>query len=882
MVSRPLVWLTIFFMFGIATDRLSGGGLAIPVPCLWVAAIAIIAAMTAHLWLTASHAPPERPETVKRPGTRFFPLLFETDSSVYRLATFAAPALLFFILGMWASKASAPVFPESLEPFLDGRPASFMAEVTGAPEYYPDEIRVQLHLLGALSSDKQIPLDGGIVLSMPMNYPAEPASFLLPGDRVIFRAVLKRFHNFSNPGGFDYVRYQTGKGLYGHCYLKKQRLLVKVAEGTQLSLGSLFNAIRGRVELFRQETLLWSQKSSDPGAAAFYAAMILGYKHLLNRKWEERIHQTGLYHLLSVSGLHIGMVCVFVFWLVRLLVRWLRPQILSRVSDQRIALLPSFGAGVFYAVLAGFGTPTIWRSVLTLAVFFAASLRYRSVDSLTMLALAALVILVPAPGALCEIPFQFTFTCVLAIIVIYPKFHRFKLSTVFPALGPESLPGKIVAQFEDAFLVSIAINILLLPLIIYYFNGFSLAGMIANIFLLPYVGFVILPVGLLSVLLFSISETLAFPVLHAVNCLLWVCLRVIEFFAGFSWSFFWTGSFSFAWLIPVYAFLGLLFAPFPKRFKSACLIAATVLFFLAMAIEGGAARLPAPSAKGALRVDVIDVGQGSSALIRFPGGPTMLVDGGGLPNGAYDIGSEVLAPFLWHEGVRRLDYVALSHYHPDHALGLCFILGNFNVGEFWTSEISGDDHEATQIRGRINEIASRRKIAIRTFPGLLKDVQIGPARVRLLHPGADFLDHASTKDLNSLSLVYEITFVNTRVIFPGDIGAKVEESIIPRLEGGARTLLVGAHHGSRNSSCEEFLDALRPVAVVFSCGYNNMFHFPAPVVIDRCKARRIPVYRTDLQGAVRAVSDGEQWTISTQKDGKAAAIRRLDFSALNR
>lgn len=845
MPSRPLVWLTVSFMLGISADQLLGGALRLPAFALPLAAAALI---TCLAFLPAR----VRVES-KRPG----------NHRLCHLPAFITSVMLFFLFGVWASKAAAPRFPQALQPYLDGRPGCFLAEVSGAPDYYPDRIRVQLHLLGAMTPDGQTPLDGGILLSMPAKEAEASRSFLLPGDRVLFRAVLKKFHNYSNPGGFDYAGYRAEEGLYGHCFLKNQRLLIKMAQGGTASPGAIFNAIRGRTEFFRQKALLWSQHTLDPGPAAFYAGMILGYKHLLDAAWQERIRETGLYHLLSVSGLHIGMVCIFVFWLFRLGVRLLFPSVLSRVSDQRIALVPAFGAGIFYALLAGFGTPTIWRSVLTLAVFFAAALRYRSVDSLNMLALAALFILVPDPSCLSQIPFQFTFLCVLAILVIYPKFHRFSLSSLFPALGRKTWPGRILSPFEDAFLVSIAINILLLPLIIYYFNGFSTGGIVANIFLLPYLGFAVLPVGLLSVLLFAVSPTLAWPVARAANCLLGVCLHVIKLFAGFSWSFFWTGSFSPAWLVVIYASLCLLLAPFPRKFKTTGLAAAVLIASLAIAVNSSA-RLFQKSAPALLRIDVIDVGQGSSALIRFPSGQTMLVDGGGVPGGAYDIGSQVLAPFLWHEGVRKLDYVALSHYHPDHALGLCFILRNFDVGAFWTSDISGNDQEATRTRHLLEKIALRRKIVVRTFPALFQEVRIGPAAVRLLHPTADFVAHASRKDLNDLSLVFDVSFGKTRVILPGDIDAKLEQSIIPRLEGDMLTLLVAAHHGSRRSSCGEFLDALHPVAVVFSCGYDNLFHFPAPAVLKRCAKRNIPVYRTDLQGDVQAVSNGRAWTVSSE------------------
>jgi competence protein ComEC len=480
---------------------------------------------------------------------------------------------------------------------------------------------------------------------------------------------------------------------------------------------------------------------------------------------------------------------------------------------------------------------------------------------LTVLALAALVILIPAPNNLWLIPFQLTFACVLAIIVIYPRLREIRLYRIFPALEPDRLAGRIVSPFEDAFWVSIAVNILLLPLIIFYFDGFALTGFIANIFLIPYLGFVVLPLGLLSVLLFAFSETLAWPVIYIVNYLLWVCLRMIEWFAGLSWSYFWTGSISPVWLLAVYASLGLLLAPFSRKNKVAGLSGMALLICAGLAVSNFAGS----NNTGALRVDVIDVGQGTSTLVRLPTGETLLDDGGGIPDDSYDTGRAVVAPYLWHERIRRLDYVALSHYHPDHALGLRFILRNFDVGSFWTSEISGHDPAAEETRRCLDEIALKRKIKIRTFPELLADLQIGRTRIRLLHPSLSAIKDLKG-NLNETSLVLEISFGETRVIMPGDAGRTAEDLIIPALGGRMTTLLIAGHHGSRYSSSEEFLDALHPGAIVCSCGYDNQFGFPAKAVIERCAERNIPMYRTDLQGAVHAISDGLKWTITAESD----------------
>ncbi len=876
MPARPLFWLTVFFMLGISADRLIGESLPGQTHYFAIAAFILIAIMVLALWVQSRNGG-LRPERASRSISSLHLSLFTLHSSPF--THFTVPALLFLIFGMWASKAATPQFPQGLGPFFNGQPATFTAEAAGSPEYYPDKIRIPVRLLSAVKSDAQIPLDTGALLSVPRKNPTDPAAFFLPGDRLLFRTSLRRFRSFRNPGGFDYEQYQAGKGLYAQCFLKDERLLIKIAPASGTFFGSIAKAIRGRIELFRQKTLLWAQKSLDPEPAAFYAAMILGYKLLLDRNWQDHIHQTGLNHLLSVSGLHIGMVAMFVFWLVRRAVRFLFPSILNRISDKQIALWPAFAAAVFYAFLAGFGAPTIWRSVLTLAVCFAAAFRFRKADSLTVLALAALSILVFDPQNLWQIPFQLTFACVLAIVVVYPRFRGIRLHRVFPALDPSaqrsghawlrSLPGRIMSQFEDAFWVSIAINILLLPLIIFYFDGFALAGIVANIFLVPYIGFLVLPLGLFSVLLFAICETAAWPVIHIVNHLLWGCLRLIEWFAGFSWSYFWTGSFSPAWLFVAYASLGLFFAPFSGKLKAAGLGAMVLLFCGGLVLSNHAAS----NGAGGLRVDVIDVGQGTSTLVRFPTGELMLVDGGGVPDESYDIGRSVLAPFLWHEGIRKLDYVVLSHDHPDHGLGLRFVLRNFNVGSFWTSGFTGEDfegkgthprEEGKAIHSRLDEIALKRNIRIRTFPELSSDVRIGQCRIRLLHPTPYFLEHEYKGDLNQTSLVLEVSFGETRVILPGDIGRKVEESLIPALEGGMQTFLISAHHGSRYSNSEEFLDALRLRAIAFSCGMDNQFGFPAPAALERCAERNIPMYRTDLQGAVHAVSDGLKWTITTQ------------------
>lgn len=244
----------------------------------------------------------------------------------------------------------------------------------------------------------------------------------------------------------------------------------------------------------------------------------------------------------------------------------------------------------------------------------------------------------------------------------------------------------------------------------------------------------------------------------------------------------------------------------------------------------------------------------------------MLVDGGGFRDDSYDMGRAVVAPFLWNLGLKKIDHIVLSHDHPDHRNGLRFILSNFEVGSFWTSrlrELSGD---AVAVAPYLEEIASRRGIPVRSFPDLYDEFRIGEATVNIRHPGRKHLENIKAYSLNDMSLVVEIRYGETTLVLPGDIGHKVEEDVAPAIEKGGRVLLVSPHHGSEYSNTPPFLDALKPLAVVFSCGYKNQFGFPAPGAIRRCEERNIKIYRTDLDGAVHALSDGQKWTITTDVD----------------
>jgi competence protein ComEC len=253
-----------------------------------------------------------------------------------------------------------------------------------------------------------------------------------------------------------------------------------------------------------------------------------------------------------------------------------------------------------------------------------------------------------------------------------------------------------------------------------------------------------------------------------------------------------------------------------------------------------------------MRVTFLDVGQANSALVEFPGGKKMLIDGGGFPRDYFDVGKMVVAPFLWHSKILHIDYLVLSHPQSDHMNGLRFIAGHFNPDEFW---YNGNQVKTASFRQLMAIIES--KGIKKLFPSDLQRTRsIQGARVEVLHPKDDFCLTSSSsgaRDLNNQSLVLKISFAGKTFLFPGDLEKEGEATLVSNHGGGLlkSDVLLSPHHGSRNSSTREFLKQVRPRICVISSGEGNYFGFPHEQTLERLKEIECRVLRIDQIGAVQ-------------------------------
>lgn len=757
--------------------------------------------------------------------------------------------LVALLAGLANARVHAPALPapQSLQPYLHRSDTLFEATIDGPPDFQPERIKIPLRLHRAILDGVGHPVDGRVNLTVKA-----PREQWLNGERLLARMTLKPLHSFQNPGGYDYVLAQARKGIFARAYLPDDRRMLRIIPMDTGLIEGVGTELARRIDRFRQEARRWLRERLDAHTHALYEALLLGYRHEIDPASNELLQRAGVMHLLAISGLHLGLVGFAAHWTTRWGLRLLAPGWLQFYPDRHLALLAALPAVLFYALVSGLALPT-WRALIMAVFAAAATLTYRKADGFSLLGAAAVLVLLLFPESLWEASFQLSFGAVAGILWIHPKLHRVPSKDETNS-WKRWIQG-LLRPFVEAFKLSIAATVFIFPLLAYHFHGISPAGFIANALLVPLVGTVVLPLGLLSVALFPVLESPASWVLAAGAVSLDAVWSVISFLGRLSWSYLWVGNVPLVVIAGFYALLGIFLAPLNRRHKAtaaACIAFALLIFGLLDSLSAN------NRFRGRLVVTAVDVGQGSSTLVQFPLGTTLLVDGGGFFDDSFDVGRHVLAPFLWHQGIRKIDVVALSHDHPDHRNGLRFILSHFKVGRYWEGPLpdTGEDPRA------LSPLARRRGVFEEKLTAEVPDREIDGCCVRILHPSTEYLNHRwDGRDLNRVSLVIAVDFGQTSVLIPGDIDASVEALLPQPPDSVKKTLLLAPHHGSASSSSENLLDRQRVTEAIVSCGFDNRFGFPAPAVMERFRKRGIAVHRTDQEGAIRAVSDGTVWVI---------------------
>jgi len=758
-------------------------------------------------------------------------------------------------LGVVASHLTLTALEHSpLNVWRDRGMIGLTGRVRGMPQLEPDRTVVLLDLdavepaTAANDPSLQLPAHGRVRLNVRRHAGEDTA--VRAGDRLHVTAELRRPYGLHNVGLFDAGRYAHRQGIDAAASVRTDQL-TRLEEGD----GLLDRGVLRPVESWRERIDAAMAGSLPPPSAALLSALILGETGRITPDMRDTFTAAGVAHLLSISGSHLALLAGVIFLLIRGLCRLLPERWLLRLTiwltPTQLATLATVPAVVWYTALSGGQTATI-RSLLMLLLYCGAVLLSRPHDLLSALAIAAFAVLIVDPLALGTISFQLSYGAVLGMALALAWWSERQADTRRDAAdddqpAPSARWRSWLQRGQLYLLLTAAATAATAPLVLYHFRQFSWVGLVSNL-VVPAIGVVVIPLGLLSAgmtLLFSLST---FPLASLNDWAVTVLRTAVGWFARWPGAVVHLAAPSLLTVATLY--IGMAALVWGRRFRwLGGLGVAVCAFWVVVALAG----LMRPG--GQLRVSFLDVGQGDGAVVAFPTGQAMVIDGG-PQYGGYDTGRAVVAPYLWDHGIRRIDYLVASHPQADHIGGQISLMRLFPVGELWQNGVRRTGSVADGWRAAA-EADSARMMTIRAVD---EPVYIGPVQINLLHPSDSFVsddDNPNGHGLNDSAIVMRIGLGECHFLFTGDIERPAEAELVrsqaDRLEA---TVLKVPHHGSRTSSTPEFLEAVRPDQAVISVGAYNPYHHPSLPVLEAYEARDIELLRTDQEGEVVYLTDG--------------------------
>ncbi len=718
----------------------------------------------------------------------------------------------------------------------------------------PDKTILFVRCQRIITDKSYTPVTGNIRLVIPSDL-----SFQY-GDFIRFHSALKKIQSFQNPGGFDYERYMNLQGIYATGFVANNSQIVLLRKNAA-------SGMRLKLESFRSYLKQIIYKNAPSPQREIIEAMTIGNQNEIPADVRENFNKTGTSHILSISGLHIGIVATTAFFFIFLILKS-SEYLMLRFNIIKLASAGAFIIVLIYTLIAGMGI-TVVRSSLMALIFLSALLLGKQKDIYNVLTLSGLIILLVSPEAIFDISFQLSFTAVLAIIYLVPRFSDTSFS--FIASWP-IVVQKIIKQIYLSIIVCIAATIGTMPLIVFYFNRVSAITIIANLIIVPLLGTIALALSMPFILGAFISPAIAGFFIKLSSFFVQISVDIINKMAALSWSSFTFTKPTIAEIFFFYLFISILMQFFDLRYalmnrkgflqRHPLILKSLLVIFLCFFIADALYLTLKDKFSSDLRVTAIDVGQGSSILVRFPTGKNMLIDGGGFSESSFDMGKLVVAPFLYHERISTIDTVVLTHPHPDHLQGLLYITENFNVKEVWsTGQLSKDE-----IFQQWQKIIVQKKIKMNFISAQSPPAKINGVQLNFLWPlkpiSADTGD-LSYRKVNNDSLVLKMKYGNVSFLCPADISSLVESSLIKSKRDLHSDVLFVPHHGSYHSSSIDFIKKVSCRYAVISAGKANVFHHPHQRTLDRYKSLQVNILRTDKDGAITLTTDGTILHVNT-------------------
>jgi len=762
----------------------------------------------------------------------------------------------------------------------EGEPFTLTGWLDGPPEFARDRVYLSLRVEN---------VSGRVSLLVTLRDANEFRSLQLRyGTRIQVTTTLDRIGNYRNPGVSSLTEFLDRNGYDATGLIKGPAAITRLGDTRVFPPLAWLYDWRSRL----QQQI---DTRFQPETAGVLDATLLGNRYNLSPTASERFREGGTFHVLVISGLHISFIGAVVFLIVK---RLTRRRLLQFVLPALIVWAYSFGVGADASVV---------RAALMFTFAGVATILFRQSRSLNALGGAALVLLVHSPKEIFDPSFQLTFLSVLAILVIawpllsnmsaigawyptrstpYPpacsrgfkyiceamfwrekkwtqelarSTHKYRLFKAPLASRLERYHVQPVLRYTfGAVVVSVSVQLMLLPLMIVYFHRISLASLVLNII----VSLLLAALVVVALLALLTAQAPLFKLADAIN---WLMVHSVDPFSNSGWATFrlpeYSGSASLIYTVYYLPLLVLVIAllhwrPMALQAERRCKLHRYVLPLTCVQLLLLAILILHPFSSRRtqhdLRIDFLDVGQGDSVLVTMPDGTTLLVDAGGnTMDSTRRIGETVVSEYLWWRGLSEIDYVLATHADADHIDGLNDVLKNFTVRSALIARRPVDDPEFA----KFSQTLARTNTPSETIEA--GDViQFGDVIVNVFWPPA-----GGEKSTNNNSVVLRIQYGERSILLTGDIEQATERALIASQQQLHADVIKVPHHGSKTSSTEAFVAATNPPFAIISVGRTSRFGHPHKEVVERWQSSGATVLTTGKSGTITVTTNGHDLII---------------------
>ena len=637
------------------------------------------------------------------------------------------------------------------------------------------------------------------------------------GDTISSKGEIKKLTGKRNPGDFDFRSHFSRQGNYGRLFIDKKY-------ESQFHFGKL-PFLKKWIRLSQNFVRNTLNKSTDSKTSGLLTALLLGDKSTIDENMKEDFANTGVIHVLAVSGLHVGYILIILTIFASVIrIPW---------GWNRLVIIIGL---IAFCALTG-GKPSVIRASTMAGLYVITRVLNRPGNIWNIIGFSACLLLAFDPLYIMGLGFILSYSAVVSIIYFYGLFEK-----LLPKkLKPSTIENWFLKNVWSLFLVSLSAQIGTLPITAAYFHKVPIISLVANVMIVPIVGIIVV-LGFM-ILGLSFSPILSELVGNAAWLFQTIISWLAHYFSSFSFSTFPISQIGILDVVLYGLFILGLFWIFQLKYRSKGII--TFLLITNLVIWGNI-RKPETT------ILFMDVGQGDAALIIFSNEQTMLIDAGNR-NRREDWGERVVIPVLNHFGISKLNWTVMSHPHADHIGGLVSLVESIPTDTLLDTYSGYGSWTYNHLIERYSDLGTVIK-----NPKAGETLNISPME-SIQYFAPDSIFSVNQHNVNNASIVFKLNIGTKSFLFTGDLEHEGDDALAKFGDNLKVDILKVGHHGSITSTTEKVLSIIEPELAVVSVGDGNKFSHPSPIVMDRLIDHKIQIHRTDFSGALWIQSDGKSY-----------------------